>query len=855
MAKRFLEKLTPKKQEEQIQPRPSTEQGSDQRRDGSDDKKKSGSQGQSSDFYKLGHRESKKKQERQEKRAQLEQKHKPLKEETDSNSALEIQKINEWEQTGPRTHAKSMEADALRSRVSAVYKERSQANASFEENLRELDQLAERDDQKSLSKTLKKPFSEEMSYDERFSSAEAILEATQAANTASWKNLAKEMAWKRERHDRTSQIEKRANLVNTILTDLGRRATESSRSALGNIDAWKQIDPRGDLAEILRGEVKALYDRYNRASQFQAQQHELGKRHFSAEDMRANRDLTVREGSLTEWEGRLHTLETGYEREWNALHQRLRKPVQKALETKQTALRERLDDLTDSINDYRETKLEKITARELTHLGEPDTPSLVKRQRERVQALLNTQNRDVQANNARFEQVLQKFDNIPFTPEDMRTNRDLSASRDLFNMWENHIAALEGIHAQEREYLSASLALERGEPVVPSTNAGGESVHNTETREQRVQAIVTQRSQLSEQLTSLRNNVRAYYQREREQHDSPRESVQALYDIQIQDVQATTERFERALRTLDERRFRAEDRSANRDLIASENLLRTWKAYIAALESLHAQEREYLNASLAQEQNQTIETRQQRVQAIVTQRSQLSEQLTSLRNSVRAYYQHEREQHDSPRARVRSLHAIHTRDIRDDSASFKQALQTFDKTSFSAEDMRANRDLIASENLLRTWKAHTDKLAAIQQARREYVSNSLALEQDPSRVSSTNAGENEQTREARDQRIAALRQRFIALTSELRAYSREQASPDGSPIERVVALHGLQRQDVRADNASFEQALQTLRDRPLTNETTYNDILNTWENHIAVLESLHQQERGYLSASLALERS
>jgi len=576
--------------------------GGDKRRDGSDDQKKPGDgKTRITDFFQVGHEEEKKR-ERESKRAELKQKHSNIKDMTDSRFMLEMQIIDAWEKAEPRTHAKYIEANALRSRVAEVHEGRFQANGSFEKYLTELDQLAERDNQRgSLSKTFKKTFSEEVSYDEQFRSVEGILDAIQAASTTTWDALAKEMVWKRERHDKTSQLVTRENAVTAALADLASRAAESSKPMLSDIDVWEEIGSHSDLADSLRGQVTALYNHYNQAAHFLAQQREVAERPFSNEQKRANEDLTAREALLTVWETHIYTQQADYEGRWEALRQRLREPLEQVLGAKQTALRERSGDQADSIDSYSKTEAQKIEQWEFFNPGKRDErASSATLQRELVQALRDFQLQGLQAGRANFEQALQSFNRRQFSNEEMRMNHDIAAYRELLNTWEERINTLAAIQQVRREYVSNSLTLELWQPIVARTNEGGSEL-NRGTREQRREAIAAQQATLRGRFTALTADIRAYYGRELEQTDSPRERVQALRDFQLQSVRADRASFERALQNLDRRQFSNEDVLANRDLTTYENVLNRWQEHIATLDGLHQRERNYVSDSLAWE--------------------------------------------------------------------------------------------------------------------------------------------------------------------------------------------------------------------------------------------------------------
>jgi hypothetical protein len=578
--------------------------GGDQGRDGSDDKKKRDGKTSITDFFQISQEEGKRKQERKSKRAELKQKQANIQGVTDSKFIIEMQKIDAWEKAGPRTPAKDIEANALRSRVAEVNRDRSQANSIFEDNLKELDRLAERDDQRgAISKTFKKAFSEEMGYDEQLDNAGEILRTIQIANTTAWENLEKEMLWKRERHDKTNQIEKRENTVTTVLASLAARATESSRSMLSNIDEWEEIGSHGNIAETLRGQVTALYNHYDQTSYFLAQQRELAERPFSNEQKRANDDLTAREDLLTAWEQHVHILKADYERAWNELHQRIREPVLEVLEVKQIALRERPDNLTRSIGSYSETEAQKIDQWEFFGPGNRDErASLANTQKEKVSALHDFHTQGVQAERASFERALQNLNRRQFSNEDVLANRDITEYRNLLNTWNKHIDTLSAIQQARRKYVNDSLALERNQPIVSPTSEG-ESELNRGTRDQRIAAIEVQRSAMEGKLASLTANIRAYYRSEVERPGPVRERVRALRDLQSQDVQTERANFEQALQNLGGRRFSNEDILANRDIAAYENLYNTWQEHIDMLDNLHMQEQTHLSASLALEQD------------------------------------------------------------------------------------------------------------------------------------------------------------------------------------------------------------------------------------------------------------
>jgi hypothetical protein len=193
---------------------------------------------------------------------------------------------------------------------------------------------------------------------------------------------------------------------------------------------------------------------------------------------------------------------------------------------------------------------------------------------------------------------------------------------------------------------------------------------------------------------------------------------------------------------------------------------------------------------------------------------------------------------DAQRERVQALHDMQLQDVQTDRIGFEQALQKLDRRQFSNEEMRTNRDITTYGTLLNTWSRHIDTLASIQQARREYVSSSLALERGQSIGSSTNEGEGDLNRGAQEPGIEALRQRFTSLTNDIRAYYRRELERPGPVRERVRTLRDMQLQDIQAERTRFERALPNLDGR---------------QERLATLDTLHRQEREYLSASLVLE--
>jgi hypothetical protein len=548
-------------------------------RDVSDAAQKPGdSKARITDFFQIGRQEEKKRQKRQEIRMRLEQGYNDIQDVTYQNFRSEMKKIDDWAQTSP-THEKYIKASTLRDHVSEVYKKRRQANTTFEVNLTKLDQLAERDSQKSLSKTLKKPFSEEVSYDEQIYTEEGILESIRLANEATWKALEEEMDWRRERYDRERQIVTRETTVKAALTYQVSLAADYSRAALRCIDEWKEINPHSNLEEGLRGEVKVLYDRYNRTSTFQNQWQELSNSSFSKEQVQANHDLIAREDLLTGWERFITTLQTNQEGDWNGLHQQQREQMLEELTEKQVALTKRPGNLTNSIDGYSQTELQEIYTWEKFIPGNHEGKShLAKTQRERVHALYAMQIQDIQVDSTVFEQELQKLDRRQFSNEEVRTNRDITIYGKLLKTWSTHLDMLASIQQARWEYMSSSLALERSQAIGSSTNEG-ESELDRGTREQRIE-------ELRQQFASLTDDIRAYYRSERERPGPVRERVRALYELQRQSVQADQASFERTLPNLDKRH---------------ENLLNRWQAHLNTLNALHKQEREYLSASLALE--------------------------------------------------------------------------------------------------------------------------------------------------------------------------------------------------------------------------------------------------------------
>jgi hypothetical protein len=541
------------------------------------------------DIIRSGHRE-RMKAEIQTRRTALEQWYEDLAQKSLVTGEKMKGKIADWEKTCPDSTEKAQVTASQRERIEKLTGYHQTTTNTFKQALQDIDT-------KEYSAYARLRNQDLKDYQSLLTEWEYKRENTQQIHRDAWKQLDSDVVLELHQYHRMEAAGRKANEIQKGLTHMAGWDAHYRKLALSNIDAWEKISPSRDRTDGMKREVEELYNRHNQSFRFASQWQDLNNRHFSREEMRASHHLVAREAFLDSWQGYIDTQGPIHGQEWIELNERQRHHRQQEIGIRQSALRERFADLTQSLAQYSETRQKQISRWEIFQPGDraARTP-LANILRERVDALHVMQTQNIQVDRARFEQTLQDFNHRNFSAAEISTNRDLIEQANLLNTWNNHIDTLSSIQQARGEFIDRTLAPGESTSIVPSTDER-EHAGNGGTRAQRQEAIATQRRALGERFTSLTTSARNYYRRELETGAAPRERVRALRDIHIQEAQGYNAYFEKALENISNRTFNAEEISTNHDLTIHETFLTRWREHIGTLTAIHQQERDYIEES------------------------------------------------------------------------------------------------------------------------------------------------------------------------------------------------------------------------------------------------------------------
>lgn len=525
-----------------------------------------------------------------------------------------------------------------------------------------------------------------------------------------------------------------------------------------------------------------------------------------------------------------------------------REGLKKEIRTRQNNLEQWYGDLTTASFNTGDSMKRKITDWRKTCSDGAQKEQIITSQWERIETLKGYHQN---ANNA-FRQELQGLQANEYSSYALLRNHDLKDYQAALTRWEERKIDVQRTQESAWKQLDADVAWELGQ-------------HS------RMEALGKQVGEIKQGLTHLVgwdahyrklavSNIDAWEKvtPSDARMGEMRRGVEELYRRHDQ-----TPHFEDQWHRLKNREFSADELRANHYLIAYETLLSRWQRDVDALGPIYMQDWTEQNQRLRQIMQEETGARQFAFREWLNKHPQSLEPHTSTQLGEIYEWEHFRPgaapAERMPlanilRGRIQAMHDIHTQIIQTEKSDFEQALQNLGNRRFRPEDIESNRDIIEHVNILDTHNRRAHIATSLHTKRYEHTTELIDLKENLASAPPANeGGTREQRLEAIKTQQRALKEQFKTLTTSVSNYYRNELEKSNKPGDLVRTLRDIQTQDIKENNNFFNLVLDKFNSRHFTPKEvgTNRDLvaraalLTRWQEHIATLGTIHEQERSY----------